>query len=125
MTAVARTKENLEHCKCLNCPSYSFVCKIKSMPGNMYKLMDDLSETDHFEGMYCAFEKSRCIHEDHGCMCNSCEIHHKYNLKREDYCLSDGGIKEQSSKTQTTASATKAKTTPATKNKTKKAATTK
>lgn len=110
MTVVARTKENLAHCKCLNCPSYSFVCKIKNMPGNIYKLMDDLSETEHFEGMYCAFEKSRCIHEDHGCMCNSCEIHHKYNLKREDYCLAGGGIKEQTTAEKTKKASSKTKT---------------
>ena len=93
MVYVARTKENLERCKCMDCPSYTLSCKIKNMPGNLYKMMEDLDDIEHLEGMYCAFEKSRCIHEDKGCMCSSCEIHNKYELNRKDYCLADGGMK--------------------------------
>lgn len=92
MTPVARTKENLERCRCMDCPSFTLGCKIKSMPGNLYKLMGDLDNTEHFEGMFCAFEKSHCINEDHGCMCEECEIYHKYQLNRQDYCLADGGL---------------------------------
>ena len=46
MVYVARTKENLEHCKCLDCPSYTLGCKIKNTPINLYKLMDDLDKTE-------------------------------------------------------------------------------
>ena len=38
MSEVARTKENLEHCRCMDCPSYTLGCKIKNMPGNVYKI---------------------------------------------------------------------------------------
>lgn len=92
MTRVARTKENLERCKCMDCPSYTLGCKIKNMAGNLYKLIDDLDKTEHFEGMYCAFEKSNCIEEGKGCLCYSCDIFHKYRLNKKDFCLADGGL---------------------------------
>ena len=92
MVYVARTKENLERCKCMDCPSYTLGCKIKNMPANLYKLMGNLDETEHFEGMFCAFEKSNCIEEGRGCLCGECEIFHKYRLNRQDFCLTDGGF---------------------------------
>ena len=95
MVYVARTKENLERCKCMSCPSYTLGCKLKNMPGNLYKMMENLENIEHFEGMYCAFEKSRCINEDKGCVCSSCDIYNEYKLKKEDYCLANGGIKKK------------------------------
>lgn len=92
MVYVARTKKNLEHCKCLDCPSYTLGCKIKNTPINLYKLMDDLDKTEHFEGMYCAFEKSTCISDSKGCLCYECEIYHKYRLNKRDFCLANGGL---------------------------------
>lgn len=92
MAYVARTKENLERCKCMDCPSYTLGCKLKSMPENIYKMMKDLDTTEHFEGMFCAFEKSHCIEEDRGCLCSSCDIYHQYQLDRREFCLSDGGL---------------------------------
>ena len=92
MTFVARTKENLRRCRCMDCPSYTLGCKIRNMPENLFKMMDNLDKTEHFEGMFCAFEKSHCIENGKGCLCNNCEIYHKYNLNRQDYCLSDGGL---------------------------------
>ncbi len=92
MALVARTRENLERCKCLDCPSYTMGCKIKNIPTNLYKLVNNLDKTEHFEGMFCAFEKSHCIEQGKGCLCNTCEIYHKYQLNRQDYCLSDGGL---------------------------------
>jgi len=92
MSEVARTKENLEHCRCMDCPSYTLGCKIKNMPGNVYKLMGELDEVDHFEAMFCAFERSRCIEEDRGCLCSECLVHAQYDLNRDDYCLSTGGL---------------------------------
>ena len=92
MTKVARTKENLERCQCMDCPSYSLSCKIKAMPSNLYKLMKKLDDTEHFEGMFCAYEKSHCITASKGCLCTTCEIFHKYDLSHQSYCLSDGGL---------------------------------
>ena len=94
MVYVARTKENLERCKCMDCPSYTLGCKIKNMPGNLFKLINDFENTDHFEGMYCAFEKSHCIEESKGCLCSECEIYHKYRLSHRDFCLTNGGISQ-------------------------------
>mgnify|MGYP000822564761 CR=1 FL=1 len=88
---VAKTKDNLKACKCLDCPSYTLGCKILNTPGNLVKLMEDLDEVNHYEKMFCAFEKSKCIHEDRGCLCDTCPVHSKYNLSREDYCLKTGG----------------------------------
>lgn len=89
---VEKTKENLKMCQCMHCPSYTTGCKIKNMPENIVHLIEGLNETDNFEGMYCAYSKSRCITEDKGCLCDNCEVHKKYDLKREDYCLKNGGM---------------------------------
>ena len=89
---VARTRENLKHCQCLHCPSYTMGCKIKNMPENIIKMMEDLDDVEHFEGMYCAFDKSHCISEDKGCLCETCQVHKDYDLKREEYCLKTGGM---------------------------------
>lgn len=98
MSEVARTKENLEHCRCMDCPSYTLGCKIKNMPGNVYKMMGDLEDVEHFEALYCAFEKSRCIEEDRGCLCPDCIVHSQYHLNRDDYCLKTGGLSEKEAK---------------------------
>ena len=88
---VARTRENLRKCKCMYCPSYTTECRLKNLPGNLVHLMEDLKEADHFEGMFCAFEKSNCIHKDKGCLCETCPIHDEYQLNNNDYCLHTGG----------------------------------
>ena len=88
---VAKTKENLKNCRCMECPSYTAGCKIRNYPVNLFKMMEDLDNVEHFEGMFCAFEKSNCIEEDKGCLCEECPVHAKYNLVREDYCLKTGG----------------------------------
>ena len=88
---VAKTKENLKRCKCMGCPSYTLSCKIKNVPENLFKLMEDLDNVEHYESMFCAFEKSHCIEEDRGCLCDTCPVHAEYNLNREEYCLKDGG----------------------------------
>ncbi|MBE6444631.1 MAG: DUF2769 domain-containing protein [Alphaproteobacteria bacterium] len=93
---VAKTKENLQGCRCRDCPSYTTGCKVKNYPGNFIKMMTDLDNVEHFEGMFCAFEKSHCIDEDRGCLCEECPVHAKYNLLREDYCLKTGGLVSRS-----------------------------
>lgn len=84
---VAKTKENLKKCKCMECPSYTLGCKIKNAPMNIVRMMEDLQNVQHFEGMYCAFEKSNCIDEGNGCLCDKCPIHEEYALHRDDYCI--------------------------------------
>ena len=93
---VAKTKDNLRECRCRECPSFTAGCKFKNYPVNLIKLMDDLDNLEHFEGMFCAFEKSHCIDEDKGCLCDDCPIHAKYDLVREDYCLKTGGLVSRS-----------------------------
>lgn len=75
----------------MQCPSYTLGCKIKSVPENLFKLMENLDEVEHYESMFCAFEKSNCIEEDRGCLCDGCPVHAEYNLNREEYCLKTGG----------------------------------
>lgn len=88
---VDKTKENLERCLCMTCPSYTLGCKVKNVPVNLFKQMEDLEKVDHFESMFCAFEKSHCIDEDRGCLCDGCPVHAEYDLNREEYCLKTGG----------------------------------
>jgi len=46
MTKVDRTKENLKKCLCMKCPSYTFACKMKSMPANLMDMMGDIGKLD-------------------------------------------------------------------------------
>lgn len=91
MSAVARTFENLKKCRCSGCPSYTAGCKIKEFPASLMKLVDGLDHTEHFEGMFCAFEKSHCINEDKGCLCEECAVFAENRLNRDEYCLKTGG----------------------------------
>jgi hypothetical protein len=91
MSQVAKTKENLAKCMCMKCPSYTFACKMKSMPGNIMAMMSDLAEKKHMEGMYCAFEQSKCIDEEKGCVCGDCPIHKENDLDKGYYCMATGG----------------------------------
>lgn len=67
-------------------------CKLKNMPENLVKMFEDFEQLDHFESMYCAFDKSHCIEHDKGCICSKCQNYKDYNLHNEDYCLKTGGI---------------------------------
>ena len=51
-----------------------------------------LAEKNHYEKLFCAFEKSNCIHFDKGCICDRCEVFKKYGLNRKDFCLKTGGM---------------------------------
>lgn len=94
MKEVDKTKDNLKKCKCMNCPSYTDTCKVKNAPENLLKLMGDFSKHEHYEKMFCAFERSNCIEEDNGCLCEDCEVFKNYNLNRNEFCLKTGGRNE-------------------------------
>lgn len=86
---VEKSLDNLKKCICRKCPSYTLECKIKEMPHNLWELAvhhSDLNKIDHFEGMYCAFGKSECIHEPKGCICKECELAKQYELTEEYFC---------------------------------------
>ena len=91
MKTVPKTKENLKKCLCMKCPSYSFACKMKSMPGNMILMMGDMEEKNHTEAMFCAYEKSHCIDEEKGCLCATCELFKEYELGKGYFCIATGG----------------------------------
>ena len=87
MSEVAKTKENLKKCRCMKCPTYTFMCKMKNMPGNIVAMMSDIGKKDHMEAMYCAFDKSKCIDEEKGCICMTCDLFKQYDLDQAYYCL--------------------------------------
>ena len=84
---VARTRENLGKCQCMKCPTYTFMCKIRNMPGNIMAMMRDIGKVDHMEAMFCAFGDSRCITDEKGCICPTCAIYAENNLDKTYYCL--------------------------------------
>ncbi|MBR1373257.1 DUF2769 domain-containing protein [bacterium] len=88
---VHKTLENARNCKCLQCPSYTTTCKIRNKMSDHTDVLHRLNDA-HWELLFCAFEKSNCIHENRGCLCSSCAVHKKYALNNEDYCLHSGGV---------------------------------
>jgi len=86
MSKPAKTKENLKKCICMTCPSYTLVCKMKNMLKNIMVMMRGISKKDHFEGFYCAFEKSNCITDKKGCVCATCEVYKENNLGKLYFC---------------------------------------
>lgn len=89
---VERTKENLKKCVCMKCPSYTLGCKMKAMPKGMMTMMSgSIDKQDHFEGMFCAFDKSKCIKEDKGCICGDCDLFKENNLDKTYFCTASGG----------------------------------
>ena len=87
---VEKTKENACNCLCMMCPSYEKVCKLKNQIQNIST--QSLQNETHYEKLFCAFEKSNCIHVDRGCLCQNCEVLKKYGLNHREYCLKTGGI---------------------------------
>ena len=94
VTFVNKTQKNIERCLCLSCPSYSTSCKIKNAFQNQSRATTSLENRTHYEKMFCAFEKSNCIHLDKGCLCNKCLNFKEYNLSNCTYCLHTGGGRE-------------------------------
>lgn len=91
LSKVAKTQKNIARCLCLNCPSYSSVCKIKNAHQNNNLETETLEKKTHYEKMFCAFEKSNCIHFNRGCLCEQCLNFHDYNLDKCEYCRHTGG----------------------------------
>ncbi len=88
---VDKTENNIKRCLCLNCPSYSTTCKLKNATQSASRATQNLKNRTHYEKMFCAFEKSNCIHLDRGCLCNECMNFKEYNLENCTYCLHTGG----------------------------------
>ncbi len=94
MGQVARSQENLKKCICMKCPSYKLGCKMKAMPRNMMTMLKgNIEELDHFEGLFCAFEKSNCITEITECICETCPVFKDNKLPDYGYCTTTGGVK--------------------------------
>ncbi|MCK5039667.1 MAG: DUF2769 domain-containing protein [Candidatus Aenigmarchaeota archaeon] len=92
MTKVEKSKENLKKCICMKCPSYKLGCKMKSMPKNMMTMLKgNISELNHFEGLFCAFENSNCITEESGCICANCELYKENKLDKLYFCTQTEG----------------------------------
>lgn len=90
---VARTGENLERCQCMKCPSYTFMCKVMNLPSNVVNMIGEIDKVEHMEGMFCAFGKSKCIREEKGCICMTCEIYKENDLDKAHYCLGGKVVK--------------------------------
>lgn len=88
---VEKTLDNAHFCRCLSCPSYTVTCKLKNNMSINEDVLKRVHEA-HWELLFCAFDKSHCIHENRGCLCSTCLIHKKYALNNEDYCLHTGGV---------------------------------
>ena len=91
ISKVEKTQQNIERCLCLNCPSYSTICKLKNADQTGNRPTKSLEDRSHYEKMFCAFEKSNCIHLNKGCICDKCANFKKYNLEKCTYCIHTGG----------------------------------
>lgn len=91
MSTIEKTLPNLMKCICVRCHTYTFSCMGKGVPGNLKALAEGLGKSEHLEGMFCAFEKSECITEDKGCICDKCALFQGNKLDKRSYCLSTGG----------------------------------
>jgi len=89
---VEKTEENICNCICMMCPSYEKNCKLQNRFENQNISTQHLVNLTHYEKMFCAFEKSNCIHFDRGCICEKCEVFKKYGLKNKEFCLKTGGL---------------------------------
>ena len=92
MSVVEKSNENLKKCLCMKCPSYKLGCKMKALPKNMMTMLKgNISELKHFEGLFCAFEKSDCIKEEVGCICATCNVYSENKLDNLYFCTQTGG----------------------------------
>lgn len=91
MGQVAKNKENLKKCLCIKCPSYTLGCKIKAMPKNVVDVVTGIEKKEDFEGMFCAFKKSKCLKDGKPCICAACSVYKNNNLEKLYYCLENDG----------------------------------
>jgi len=92
MTEVAKIKENMMKCLCKSCPSYTFGCKMKAIPGIIGAMLGaDISKKDHLESLFCAYEPSYCIKKKKGCVCLNCPVAKENALTQQYYCLKKDG----------------------------------
>jgi len=91
MSTVPKTKENVKKCMCTKCPSYTLICKVKSVPDKVSVNFSHLEFKSHAEVMFCAYEPSRCIEKEKGCLCESCELFREYELEKSFFCIIAGG----------------------------------
>ena len=89
---VEKTQDNICNCLCMMCPSYEKICKFSNQKDNKDISTQKLQEKTHYEKLFCAFEKSNCIHFNRGCLCEKCEVYRKYSLHKREYCLVTGGM---------------------------------
>jgi len=98
MAQVERNSENLKKCSCMKCPTYKLGCKMKAMPKNLMTMVKgNISEIDHFEGMFCAFGTSNCITEITECICETCDVFKDNKLTHYGFCAVEGGKKSHMS----------------------------
>lgn len=86
MSKVKKELKNLAKCQCGMCPSFNVTCKLKAVAPDLVSLATGISKAEHFEGMFCAYEKSNCIHEEHGCKCMGCPVAEENHLHHDYYC---------------------------------------
>jgi hypothetical protein len=72
MSEIEKSISNLTKCVCHLCPTYTFTCKVKAVPGIVKGVIKDISTAEHIDSMFCAFGKSKCIDEEKNCICNDC-----------------------------------------------------
>jgi len=46
---------------------------------------------NHFESLFCAFDKSHCITKEKGCICTQCKVHKENKLKKLYFCTKTNG----------------------------------
>ena len=86
MSTIEKSMANLTKCVCHLCPTYTFTCKIKAVPGIVKGAITDISKAEHVDSMFCAFGNSRCIEEEKACICNDCELYKSHNLEGGFFC---------------------------------------
>ena len=89
---VEKTQLNASRCLCLDCPSYALHCKTQNAAQTITLPTQNLQQRNHYEKMFCAFEKSHCIRVQRGCLCDNCANYHNYNLNKHSWCLYSNGL---------------------------------
>lgn len=75
----------------MKCPSYTMGCKMRNMPSILADMMKGLDKQENFEGLYCAFKKSKCISNKKGCVCKDCSVFKENPIENLYYCTTTDG----------------------------------